>query len=309
MGKPIVVIGATNTDIAGQCFYPMVLEDSNIGSVTISIGGVGHNTAMNLAKLSEKVTFITALGSDVLSYNAQKEMNEYMDISHSVITEGRSGVYLYVADENGDMHVAVNDMAVTDSLTSDFILQKRKVVEEASFLVIDANLPEETIKTATTIAKGIVACDAVSTLKAPKLKSSFPNIDILKLNRMELETLSGMAAEDEIEIHKASLSLISEGLKAVITTIGSKGAYYIDKTQFIHVGVAKVHSSNTNGCGDAFLSGFVSALSSDMDIKSALKYASASAGVAAESSDTIASNMNKGLVESLAKEIKIEELS
>ena len=28
--RRILVIGATNTDIAGECFFPMVLEDSNI---------------------------------------------------------------------------------------------------------------------------------------------------------------------------------------------------------------------------------------------------------------------------------------
>lgn len=309
MGNRIVVIGATNTDIAGQCLYPMVLEDSNIGTVTISIGGVGHNTAMNLAKLGEDVTFITALGSDILSYNARKEMENLMDISSSLIAEGRSGVYLYVADENGDMHVAVNDMSVTDKLTKEFIEEKREIIENSPYLVLDANLREETIHTASSIAKGKVIIDAVSTLKVPKLKSSLSNIDVLKLNRMELETLSELPASTEAEIKEASLKLLSLGVKAVITTVGSKGAYYLDKSQFLHSEIAKVRSSNTNGCGDAFLSGFVSALSRDIDIKKALKFASATAGVAAESADTIAKNMEKSLVQNLAKEIKVEELS
>ena len=129
--RRILVIGATNTDIAGECFFPMVLEDSNIGSVSTSLGGVGHNIALNASRLGASVTFITALGNDVFGRNAIKEMEGLMDISHSIFSSSRSGVYLYVTDEKGDMHVAVNDMAIVKEITASFLDEKRKIIEDS----------------------------------------------------------------------------------------------------------------------------------------------------------------------------------
>ncbi|MGN1164486.1 MAG: PfkB family carbohydrate kinase, partial [Candidatus Ornithospirochaeta sp.] len=62
--KKITVIGATNTDIAGECLFPMVLSDSNIGKVRVSLGGVGHNIALSSSLLGASVSFITAFGDD-----------------------------------------------------------------------------------------------------------------------------------------------------------------------------------------------------------------------------------------------------
>lgn len=65
MKQKVVVVGGTNTDLAGESFSPIVGGDSNIGKVTFSPGGVGHNIALNLSLMGEDVTFITALGGDV----------------------------------------------------------------------------------------------------------------------------------------------------------------------------------------------------------------------------------------------------
>ena len=94
--REIIVIGATNTDISGKCLYPLVMEDSNLGKVSMSLGGVAHNIALNLSLLGKNVTFITSLGSDVFGDNGRREMENIMDISHSVFFDGRSGVYLYM---------------------------------------------------------------------------------------------------------------------------------------------------------------------------------------------------------------------
>ena len=94
--KEILVIGATNTDISGKCLYPLVMGDSNIGKVTTSLGGVGHNIALNLSRMGKEVSFITSLGSDNFGCNARNELKDVMDISHSVFFDGPSGVYLYM---------------------------------------------------------------------------------------------------------------------------------------------------------------------------------------------------------------------
>ena len=194
--KDIVVIGATNTDISGKCLYPLVMSDSNIGNISTSLGGVGHNIALNLSHMGKEVSFITSIGSDNFGANARIELENVMDISDSVFFDGPSGVYLYVADEKGELIVAVNDMSAAKEVTPSFLETKKEIIESASFLVLDANLEEESIQYASKTANGIVVCDAVSTLKAGRLVSSFPFIDILKPNLMELEYLSGVKITD-----------------------------------------------------------------------------------------------------------------
>ena len=307
--REIIVIGATNTDISGKCLYPLVMEDSNLGKVSMSLGGVAHNIALNLSLLVKNVTFITSLGSDVFGDNGRREMENIMDISHSVFFDGRSGVYLYVADDKGELVVAVNDMEAVKEISPSFLETKKEIIEDSSFLILDANLEEESILSASKMAHGLVICDAVSTLKAGRLKSSYPYIDILKPNLKELEYLSGVEIEDESSIKEAGLKLISQGVGAILVTAGDKGAYYISKKSFFHAYGRKLEVKNTNGAGDSFLSGFVFALSEGMDEKEALKMAISAAEITIMEENTVSKKMERERLYVLSKEMKVEELS
>ncbi len=307
--KRITVIGATNTDISGKCLNSIVMGDSNIGEVSLSLGGVGHNIALNLARMGSDVTFITSLGSDNFGKNARKEMEGVMDISHALTFSGRSGVYLYITDDKGEMVVAVNDMDAAKEITPSFLETKKEIIIDTPFLILDANLEEKSILFASKMAQGLVICDAVSTLKAGRLRSSFPYIDILKPNLMELEYLSGVAISDEKSIEGAGKVLLSMGVGAVVVTAGKKGAYYISKGQFLHAYGSEFEVRNTNGAGDSFLSGFVFALSEGKNERDALKAAVAAAEITIMEEDTVSNKMESERLIELSKEIKVEEVS
>ena len=53
-----------NVDIGGRSAGPLVGRDSNPGTVTVSMGGVGRNIAHNLRLLGVRVSLLTALGED-----------------------------------------------------------------------------------------------------------------------------------------------------------------------------------------------------------------------------------------------------
>ena len=58
------VIGGLNADIWGRPSGPIILRDSNPGSVTLTPGGVGRNIAHDLRLLGVEVKFFTAFGGD-----------------------------------------------------------------------------------------------------------------------------------------------------------------------------------------------------------------------------------------------------
>lgn len=302
MKRKTVVVGGTNTDLCGESFDKIVAGDSNIGRVTFSAGGVGHNIALNLALMGEDVSFITALGSDVFGEALKRELSLTLDISSSLVTNERSDIYLYVSSPGGDMYVAVNDMENIKRLDASFIEGKKGVIEEAQCVIVETNLNSDTIREVCRHSRGLVLADAVSTLKVDRLMPSIGDIDVFKPNLMELEYLYGKKIESTDEIIRASRSLLDRGLGAVLLTLGSSGSAYISSSRTIYCPAEKVECVNTTGAGDSFLAGFAFGMMEWGDEKSALKAATSASQIAVQSEETVSKEMKKETIYKLIKE-------
>ena len=69
-----------------------------------------------------------------------------LDLTHSaVIPGGRTGTYLFIDDSDGDMALAVNDMAIYDHMTPDFLRQRLDYITHADLVVVETNLPEPSL--------------------------------------------------------------------------------------------------------------------------------------------------------------------
>ena len=53
----------------------------------------------------------------------------------AVLPDCRTGTYLYICGPDGDMALAVNDMAVYDSMTPDFLRQRLDFINGADLVV------------------------------------------------------------------------------------------------------------------------------------------------------------------------------
>ena len=115
----IAVVGGVNMDIGAVSDAPLVARDSNPGRVTTSLGGVGRNIAHNLCLLGEQVSMITVLGQDSFAQSVRENAADIgLDLSHSAtIPGGRTGTYLFIDGCDGDMALAVNDMAIYEHIT------------------------------------------------------------------------------------------------------------------------------------------------------------------------------------------------
>ena len=65
----VTVVGGVNMDIGGRSDHALVPQDSNPGTVSMSLGGVGRNIAHNMSLLELDVRLLTVFGDDG---NAQK---------------------------------------------------------------------------------------------------------------------------------------------------------------------------------------------------------------------------------------------
>ena len=115
----IAVFGGANIDIGGFSHEEARLRDSNPGIVRMSPGGVGRNIAANLALLGADVELITALGGDDRASVLRADCERIGVGLHYALSfpEAGTSTYLYIANADGDMLAAVNDMAIHDFVT------------------------------------------------------------------------------------------------------------------------------------------------------------------------------------------------
>ena len=166
------VIGGLNADIWGRPSGPIILRDSNPGSVTLTPGGVGRNIAHDLCLLGLDVSLVSAVGDDSNGeFLLDRCRGLGMDVSRVRVVPGaRSSSYLYITDERGDMQLAVNDMAVCNEISPEYLERVLPGIQ-AGALVLDTNLPVESLEFICRSSCIPLYADPVSSVKAMKLRS------------------------------------------------------------------------------------------------------------------------------------------
>ena len=291
----VTVVGGVNVDIGGQPAGALVPQDSNPGTVGMSLGGVGRNIAHNMSLLGLDVRMVTAFGDDLNAQKIAASCGELgIDISRSpIIPGGRTSTYLFINDEKGDMVLAVSDMDIYRHLTPQVLSQRQKLLCGSQVVVIDTNIPAESIAWLAENCPVPIFADPVSTAKAVKLKPVLGKLHTIKPNRIEAELLSGVAITDEESLHKAADALLDTGLHRVFISLGSGGVFAADRSGGrLRLPVLPADMVNTTGCGDAFMAAIAWAYLQGTDLEDTAKAGLAASAIAIESGETINPSMS-----------------
>ena len=165
MSAYIAVVGGANLDVGGRSFAPLLSRDSNPGVIRSSLGGVGRNIAHNLALLGAEVTLITALGGDDEARRIRQSCRDLgIDLSGArTVPDAGTSTYLFLCAPDGDMEMAISDMAIYESLTPDYLATVLPLLNGAALTVLDANLPADTLRFLAEYVRVPLLADAVST--------------------------------------------------------------------------------------------------------------------------------------------------
>ena len=292
----VTVVGGVNMDIGGWPGEPPVMQDSNPGVVRMSLGGVGRNIAHNMALLGMDVRLLTVFGDDANARKIAASCGELgIDISQSpVIPEGRTSTYLFITDEKGDMALAVSDMEIYSHLTPQVLSQRQTLLNASQAVVLDTNLPEESIAWLAEHCTAPLFADPVSTAKAAKLKLVLGRLHTLKPNRIEAELLSGVEITDDASLRKAADALLATGLHRVFISLGADGVFAADHTGHqVQLPPLPGTMVNTTGCGDAFMAAITWAYLQGTNLTDAVKAGLAASVIAMESAETINPSMSE----------------
>lgn len=277
----IVVIGSSNIDLVANVGH-LPKEGETIGDAIFSQnpGGKGANQAIAASRLGGSVTFVTSLGNDIYAEKLKENYKKEGFITDYIIYDEKNptGIALIFVAKNGANCIAVAPGANyhLSSCSSDYITE---IVQNADIVMLQAEIPYNTIKQSALIAKEKNAKVLFNPAPACKIDEELMKaIDILVVNETEAEYISGIPSTGN-NIHLIADELLEKGAKNVVITLGSEGVYLKNDTKEIKIPSYKVHAIDTIAAGDTFCGALaVACANSDID-DDALEFANAAAAI------------------------------
>ena len=298
----VAVVGGVNMDIGAVSAGSLVARDFNPGHVTTSLGGVGRNIAHNLCLLGQRTAMVTVMGDDDFGRRVQENAKDIgLDLSAgAVLPDCRTGTYLYICGPDGDMALAVNDMAIYDRMTPDFLRQRLDFINGADLVVLETNLPEESIRWLCDNCKAPILADPVSTIKAEKLRPVLGKLAALKPNRLEAELLSGMSIRTREDAAQAARRLLDTGLGTVYISLGAEGIYAADRSgDTAWVPCARCTVANATGGGDTVAAALAARMVRGDSLAETARWAVGAGALACEAETTINPAMSWDNIETI----------
>ena len=280
--RRVTVVGGANTDICGRPAQALVRHDSAPGQVSVRHGGVGRNIACDLARLGLRTRFVTALGDDGFGASVAEGCRSCgVDMSLTRIVPGaRSPVYLYLSDEKGEMDAAVSDMEVMAALTPAYLRAHLSELDESDAVVLDGNLPEETIAFLCEKLRAPIVADPVSTAKATRFASVLGRLAAIKPNLLEARALTGKQSPED-----CAEALLRSGVGSVFLSLGAKGLLAASGEERVLLPCERTELVNATGAGDAATAAVVWAMVRGLDLAAAARAAVTAGAIAAASEE------------------------
>ena len=272
----IVVVGSTNTDmvITGKKI-PVAGETVSGGSFMMNPGGKGANQAVAVARLSASrgaCTFIAKVGDDLFGRETAVRMKkDGIDAKLIVDKKNASGTALILVDDKGQNVISVA-LGANGTLSAKDIAPYKKEIESADALLLQLETPIPTVLAAAKTAHAAGVPVILNPAPAAKLPAELLKlIDWITPNETEAELLTGIKVTDAKSAAKARDKFLKLGVKHVIITMGSKGAYCgnCDKVY----PCKKVKAVDCVAAGDTFNGALVVALAEGKGCKDAIAFA------------------------------------
>jgi ribokinase len=278
----IVVIGSSNTDMIIQVpRIPKPGETILGGKFSMAAGGKGANQAVAAARAGGDVTFISRVGQDMFGKKAIDGFNNDGINTEYIVFDpvAPSGVAeIFVADD-GENSIAVASGA-NMNLTQQDISDAEKVIEAADTVLMQLEIPLETVETAAKIANQARNRVILNPAPAQPLPDTLlKSISLLTPNESEAELLTGIKVIDENSAHNAAKVLLEKGVQAIVVTLGDKGALLVSNEMSKIIPGYRVEAVDTTAAGDVFNGGLAVALSEGKTLYDAVTFANAAAAL------------------------------
>jgi pseudouridine kinase len=275
---PVLVIGSASLDIVGRVSKPIKYATSNPGVLRTSVGGSARNIAENLARLGMPAILISAVGDDPEGKRVLDESAAAgVDVAHCLRLEGqRTGAYLAVLDEQGGLHLGLDDMPTIAAITPDHLRTCGHLFKEAVALVVDANLPPRSLAAAISLARRNrvpVVADTTSVALARRLQPHLKDVWLITPNEAEAEALCRHPVPHAVPsgVVEAARDLVSQGVGIAVITMAEFGVGYATADSSGHIPAPQIEIIDPTGAGDALSATVLFALLNEIPLDEAVR--------------------------------------
>ena len=280
----IVILGIFAADTAYKAKRMPHIAETLIGSgFSLGPGGKGSNQAIAAAKAGGKATFISRVGNDPFGDMALQVYAAAGVKANVMRMEGVStgAAFIFVNEDNGDNAIIVAPGAA-GLIGIEDVDANRTEIENAAIFMTQLEQPLEAAMHGLSIAKNA----GVTTIFNPAPAQVIPDeiyglCDYIVPNEVEAAGIVGHTVDTNEQAIKAAETLLQRGARTAIITLGGRGALFhtTGHTEFVPA-IAAGKVIDTTGAGDAFLGGFAAAIAEGMAPIDAVRFASATAGIA-----------------------------
>jgi ribokinase len=282
MRPKITVIGSSNTDLVATVLkLPSPGETVMGNDFIIAPGGKGANQAVAIARIGGDVTFIAKIGTDDNGNQSLKNFKKDGINTEFVFQtdEVPSGVALIFVDKNGE-NMLVPVPGANGKLCPDDIDKARKAIENANIIVLQLEVPLETVEHAINVAYKANVSIVLNPAPGRKLEPSIIKmVSYITPNETEAEILTDIKVIDDSSAQEAGKRLLEFGAKTAIITLGKRGVMIVNPDDSYLVPAFVVDAVDATAAGDAFTGGFAYAIATGKDIKSSARFGNAVAGL------------------------------
>lgn len=252
-----------------------------------NLGGTAGNLAYTLKLLGEDPSIISTAGSDFDDYRKFLEKHGIERSGINVVTNEPCGSYHVITDSD-DNQIGAFYTGATKYNKDLSVLATGK----PDFVVVGPNDPEA-------MKKFVAECRTqglrylydpafqIDNFSPEELKIAIAGAELLIGNDYEIALI-----EQKLEVTHEELILM--GPKAIITTLGAKGAIIETRHEAVHIKPAKPKNvSDPTGAGDAFRGGFLAGYLKGFDLMVAGQMGAVAAVYTVEKYGTVTHHFTK----------------
>lgn len=253
------MVGSSMIDLISRAPRLPEAGETLIGSeFKLGYGGKGANQAVMAARLGASVTAVTRLGRDVFGEGTLKNYRD-QGIDTTYITfddEKSSGVApIWVDEATGQNRIIIVPGANHSLRPADVRAARSAILESGALMCQLEILPETTLEAFRIARENLGVVKILNPAPAGPMPDELLQLtDILVPNETETALLTGMPVNTLGQAGAAAQALLKRGPRAVIITLGERGALLVAAGEPpVHAPAASVQAVDTTGAGDAFV--------------------------------------------------------
>ncbi len=281
-GFDVLVAGSVNTDFVVPVPTLPQAGETVLGNDLQHLGGgKGANQAVAAARLGARTAFMGCIGTDAFGSARVAELESHGVAVGAIVTDAvrPTGAALILVDGRGENMIAVSPGA-NAALTPSHVAAATALFAQSRALVCQLEVPLDTVQAALNLAREYEMTTVLNAAPGnPAAASLLAATDVLVVNRVEAEALTGDSVNSLDEARATAKALRNKVSHAAILTLGAAGSLVATSDGVAHVPAWQVTTVDATAAGDAFVGALAAAISRGKTVMDAAPVATAAAAI------------------------------